>query len=126
MATICSITGRGKTEELFEYLRDLGPMSARELTQVTGRTRRAIWDSLTLLRDAKRIYICRYEHQEDGVAGRCSPIYKIGNLPDCKMPQRKSTLERDRKYRLRNKAVLQARQRARRSGEPANVWSGLL
>jgi hypothetical protein len=126
MATICTTTGRGQTEALFEYLRDLGPMSAKELMELTKRSRRAIWDSLVILRNAKRIHICRYDRQEDGVAGRCIPIYKVGNKPDCPKLERVSVLERDRKYRKRNKAVISAKKRAVATGGVAHVWGGLL
>lgn len=129
MATICASTGRGKTEEAFELLRDVGPMSAKELCELTGRNRGRVFDTLTILKKAKRIYIQRYERQEDGKAGRCIPVYAIGDLPDVRALAQLPAKVRDRKYRQRNHAKLLAKERAMRAsrrGESLNIWRGLL
>lgn len=104
--------GKATTRELLiQTLKELGPMTAAELTEATG-LRRSQVDSCLI--DTRRLYpkkyfIIRGWKRNYVVSGRMAPIYGYGNGPDVKPPEPDDSKARNARWREKHRAVLRVR-----------------
>lgn len=111
-------------EAVLHAVETVGPMSAREIGHLLGRSRASVANSIRDLRANGLIHISAYERQPDGQGGRFILIMAPGNHPDAKYPKRRSKKETDKRYRERHAAAISARRYGDHRG--LGVWSGLL
>ena len=113
-------------EAVYFALDDIGPMTTYELIRLLGRKRNSVVYTLSTLRKARRIHVCRWERQPEGTQGRMAPVYAIGNEPDVKQPNRRGPKEVSTRYRKRHATEISVRRYGDRSTKVNNIWSGLL
>lgn len=113
-----------QAENVLVLLRDIGPMTAAEIAKQVGRGISSSRSYVRELRQLRVVFITAYERQPDGMAGRCIPVYAVGDLPDVAEP-RKTPLQRSRDYIKRHRARLWARDTIRNERTP-NFWAGLM
>lgn len=101
-----------------------GTMTRLELEAALGFDENQVSGALRGLRNRKKIHIAKYTRQ-DGKAGRFTPHYAIGDLPDAEMMRQLTPRQRNIRYRERNRARINAANMARR-GRTYNIWKGLM
>lgn len=111
-------------DEVYKCIDQMGSATRKDLESLLGRETDSILGSIRQLRKKKRIYITRYTRQ-DGVGGRCTPHYALGDGPDAPLPKQIDHKTRNAAYRDRHRALLNARNMARR-GREYNFWKGLM
>lgn len=98
-------------ELLIKTLKELGPMTAAELTEATGLKRNQVDTCLVGTRKAypKKYFIIRGWHRNYGLSGRMAPIYGYGNGPDVKPPAPDDSKARNARWRDKHRAILRVR-----------------
>lgn len=114
---------------LVQLLRDNGPMSAAELTDMIKLKRKTVNASIISARDKYGTdFFCieRYEFTR-GRGGREIPIYKAGPGTDVRKPAMGKAAEdgRQRRYREKHRHAINARNRTRRGNTPVNPYQQL-
>lgn len=108
-------------EAILAAIAEDGPMTAAELTEATGKTRRAIDASINAMREhgTKFLRITSYRRQR-GRGGREATVYGLGPGPDAKRPALDTPEEakaRQARYREKNRTLLRLRMHRRRRGQ---------
>lgn len=114
---------RIKTDEIYNFLKFVGPMAVNELTLLSKRTRSSVRESLRRLKREQSIYIKEFR-QAQGTRGRQAPIYAVGNKVDA-LEVRTSPKIIGTAFRKRNHARLLIKEAMRR-GKPKSMWAGLI
>ena len=111
---------RTQTDAVAHALQTIGPMTCLELSVLLVRSVHGIRDSLRRLDG--QIHIARY--QPPANRGRRAPVYAWGPGEDA-VEGANSVRERNRKYRIRHRAIIAARN-VRRRGGSRSIWAGLM
>lgn len=107
-------------EAILALIGDEGPMTAAEITEALGITRRSVDSSIHEMRDygTKFLRITSYKRQR-GRGGREAPVYGLGPGQDAKRPVMNTPEEakkRQERYREKNRFILRVRQQKKRHG----------
>ena len=111
-------------QQITHALEHIGPLSALELSLQLVLSRLAVNKQVKQLREKKRVYITRFERQPDGVQGRCTPVYALGEKNDAKPLDRNHRREVSQRYYARHSAVISTRRYSKRR-TALGVWAGL-
>lgn len=112
-------------QQITDSLLNIGPMTAFELHVHIGLRRLTTNQQIKLLRNSKSIHITRYDRQPEGVKGRCSPVYALGDLPDAEPLKRVSKKITNQRYTTRYAAVISTKRYSKKRNA-LGVWAGLI
>lgn len=104
---------------MLALIQERGPLTARELTELSGKHRKAIESTIRYAKRRKLIHISGYQ-RNFGTKGREAPIYGLGDHPDVPRPvldTREEYRARQARYREKNREALRHRMNARRAAQ---------
>jgi transcription initiation factor IIE alpha subunit len=93
-------------------------LTANELAQAVGISKRNILMHIRLWREKGLAYVCGWQRAERENGGDWAPMYGYvlsAHVRDIKKPKKMSEREKQAAYREKNRAMINARRRARRA-----------
>ncbi len=120
---------------VLDALRDVGPMTSRELAAHTGRTDLVIGEVMRRLRAKCLTHVTAWQTRTGTGGGRRAAVHALGDLPDAIEPPAVSSKMRNKAYRQRHAARLRAQDAAarRKAGmeltgvaSAGSMWAGLV
>lgn len=113
-----------------QVLRDYGPLSAAEITDILQMHRKTVNASIIKARQTHGTQFFRIVHWKlhTGSGGREIPIYDNGPGPDAKRPHfgPEAAARRQKRYVDKMRLVINARNRVRRGGSIPNPFQQLI
>jgi predicted ArsR family transcriptional regulator len=101
-------------DKVLELLRDIGPMSAREIADFLGVRIQNIHSAITVMRDneakgePRRLYVKDWEFPSRPNGGRENAVWALGTKKDKRRPARDRSVA-GRRYRDKQAAIDQAK-----------------
>ena len=112
-----------REQAILDALSTIGHLTAEELMDVTGIPPSAMYRMVNRLMKRKAIHVFDWKRPEG--RGMVTRIFKAGRGMNRPRPEPIHIIDRNRKYRERNKVALSVR-RSKNKSRFAGIWSGLM